>query len=74
MITGRQAYVVVDFADDMSITAVYGPFPTTEEAQAWSGMPGGSHGAYCVQTLYSPPQWFEGYLTGEDEDEVHDSE
>lgn len=79
MITGRKSYVHIKFDEDGSVAAVWGPFPTENEASTWEGIPGASSGSGQVMPLHSPPQWFDAEEgvpvdTDPEEDEIHDNE
>lgn len=56
---GTRTFVVLDqYGDNSGIVAVYGPFDTKAQADAWPGVPGGPQGSYRVHEMYEPPEWF----------------
>lgn len=55
---GLLSYVVVEL-DDTDIVAIWGPFPTIEEASAWDGIPNTGNTHYSVKILRSAPRWSE---------------
>lgn len=66
MITGSIKYVVVQADDEDTILAIWGPFPTREEAMAWPGIVG-HEGSYTPREMRSAPQWFKGMTTDGEE-------
>lgn len=58
MITGSIKHVVVQADDEDNIIAVWGPFPSEDEAVKGQGIPG-REGSYRTHAMHSAPQWFE---------------
>lgn len=61
MITGNVQHLVIQLDDEDTVIAVWGPFPSKEEADSWEGIPGKT-GSYRTVEMRSAPQWFEGFV------------
>jgi hypothetical protein len=65
MISGSIRWIVVQLNDVGGVVAIWGPFPSEEEADNWEGIPGTSMSMH-KHPMRSAPQWLEGLSVDEE--------